>query len=68
MKGYCEDCRKEESCQKVIGMRWGYCETDFEAKCPAWKDGKCTGNYPKPYTGCVDRKKNSVCTRYVCLR
>lgn len=30
MEGICEKCKKQENCKKVIGIRFGYCSTDFE--------------------------------------
>lgn len=30
MKGFCEDCKKYDSCEKAIGNMFGYCSTDFE--------------------------------------
>ena len=41
MKGFCENCAKEETCEKLIGFCWGFCETDYE---PKKKEGDVNGN------------------------
>lgn len=38
MKGYCENCAKEENCKKDIGIIWGFCNTDFAPKGEEKKD------------------------------
>ena len=30
--GYCENCKKVESCTKYIGIVYGFCNLDFEPK------------------------------------
>ena len=30
--GNCEDCMKIKKCEKLIGIVWGFCNTDFEPK------------------------------------
>ena len=32
MTGYCENCAKEQTCTKMIGIWVGFCSTDFEPK------------------------------------
>ena len=32
MYGKCKDCAKQMSCWKPVGVRFGFCETDFEPK------------------------------------
>lgn len=29
MKGYCEHCKKKETCKKGMGIFFGFCQTDF---------------------------------------
>lgn len=32
MKGLCENCVKQDTCKKTIGIMFGFCNTDFEAE------------------------------------
>lgn len=32
MYGKCKDCKKQMSCHKPMGYKFGFCETDFEPK------------------------------------
>ena len=30
MSGYCVDCKNSETCRKVCGIMFGFCNADFE--------------------------------------
>lgn len=32
MSGYCSDCKNSETCRKVCGIMFGFCNSDFEPK------------------------------------
>ena len=32
MKGKCEDCAKIKTCKEVVGIIFGFCNTDFQPK------------------------------------
>ena len=32
MSGYCENCLKEDTCKKTIGIMFGFCNTDYRPK------------------------------------
>ena len=53
MSGYCENCAKEQTCHKDIGIIWGFCNTDFEPrkekKMTAYELAMVTASQNRPF-------------------